>query len=63
MLDLLEVKVRIKRRKVYLDIYQNGQRIWETLGLTVSDDPSFNRENMCLAEYARARWEQQIFSG
>jgi integrase len=57
------VKVRIKRRKLYLDIYQNGKRTWEALGLTVSDEPAVNRENMRLAEYARARREQQIFSG
>jgi hypothetical protein len=57
------VKVRVKRRKLYLDIYQNGKRVWESLGLTVSDDPAVNRENTRLAEYARAKREQQIFSG
>ena len=55
------VKVRIKRRKLYLDIYQNGKRTWEALYLTISDDPAVNRENMRLAEYARAKREQQIF--
>jgi hypothetical protein len=35
------VKVRVKRRKLYLDIYQSGKRIWESLGLSVSDDPVF----------------------
>ncbi|MDR0656339.1 MAG: tyrosine-type recombinase/integrase [Treponema sp.] len=57
------IKVRVKRRKLYLDIYHGGKRIWESLGLTVSDDPAVNRENMRLAEYARAKREQQIFSG
>jgi integrase len=57
------VKVRAKRGKLYLDIYQNGKRTWEPLHLTVSDDPATNRENMRLAEYARAKREQQIFSG
>jgi hypothetical protein len=57
------VKVRIKRRRLYLDIYQSGKRTWEALGLTVSDDPTVNRENTRLAEYARAKREQQIFSG
>jgi hypothetical protein len=57
------VKVRVKRRKLYLDIYQNEKRTWEALGLTVSDDPAVNRENTRLAEYARAKREQQIFSG
>ena len=57
------VKIRTKRRKLYLDIYQNGKRTWEALRLTVSDDPALNRENMRLAEYARAKREQQLFSG
>jgi hypothetical protein len=46
-----------------LTSFHHGKRIWETLGLTVSDAPAVNRENMRLAEYARARREQQIFSG
>jgi integrase len=57
------VKVRVKRRRLYLDIYQNGKRTWEALSLSVSDEPAVNRENMRLAEYARARREQQLFSG
>jgi integrase len=57
------VKIRQKRRKLYLDIYHNGRRTWESLHLTVSGDPVINRENMRLAEYARAAREQQLFSG
>jgi hypothetical protein len=57
------VKIRVKGRKLYLDIYQNGRRTWESLRLTVSDDPAVNRETMRLAEYVRATREQQIFSG
>ena len=57
------VKVRRKRNKLYLDIYIEGRRSWEALGLTVSNDPAVNKENMRLAEYARAKREQQIFSG
>ncbi|MDR2477517.1 MAG: hypothetical protein LBD18_07010 [Treponema sp.] len=51
------VKIRTKRRKLYLDIYQNGKRTWEALQLTVFDAPALNRENTRLAEYARTRRE------
>ena len=59
----MSVKVRQKRKKLYLDIYLEGRRTWEALHLTVTNDPVINRENRKLAEYARAMREQQIFSG
>ena len=46
-----------------MDIYVEGRRTWESLNLTVSNDPAINKETMRLADYARARREQQIFSG
>jgi integrase len=60
---LMSVRIREKRKKLYLDIYLEGRRTWEALGLTVSSDPVINKETMRLAEYARAKREQQIFSG
>jgi hypothetical protein len=56
------IKIRVKRRKLYLDIYRNEKRTWEALGLTVSGDPAVNRENMRPAEYARVKRGQQISS-
>jgi hypothetical protein len=57
------VKIRQKRKKLYLDIYVNGNRTWEALGLTLTGDPAANKEVMRLAEFAKARREQQVFSG
>ena len=45
----MSVKVREKRKKLYLDIYVDGRRTWETLNLTVSSDPAMNKETMRLA--------------
>jgi integrase len=56
------VKVRIKNNKFYLDIYQRGRRKWEALGLTLGEDKTQNREATRLAEIARSKREQQIFS-
>jgi integrase len=57
------IKVRQKRKKLYLDIYINGKRSWEALNLTITNDPATNKESMRLAEFARAKREQQVFSG
>ncbi|AEF80237.1 site-specific integrase [Leadbettera azotonutricia] len=57
------VKIREIRGKLYLDIYDKGQRHAEALHLSVSKDPAMNKENMRRAEYARARREQQLFDG
>ena len=59
----MSVKVRKKRNRLYLDIYVEGRRAWEALNLTWSNDLVINKETMRLAEYARAKREQQIFSG
>jgi integrase len=56
------VKVRIKNSKLYLDIYQKGRRKWEALYLTLGEDKGMNREALRLAEIARAKKEQQLFS-
>ena len=57
------IKVRQKGKKLYLDIYVNGKRTWEALNLTMTNDPTTNKETMRLAEFARAKREQQVFSG
>jgi hypothetical protein len=54
------VKLRVNRGKLYLDIYQNGQRKWESLGLTVSSDEQQNKEVMRIAEICRSKREIQI---
>jgi integrase len=57
------IKVRQKGKKLYLDIYVNGKRTWEALNLTMTNDTVTNKETMRLAEFARAKREQQVFSG
>ena len=57
------VKVRIKRGKYYLDIYQNGVRRWESLHLTRTGNPAMDRERDKLAEICRAKREMQLVSG
>ena len=57
------VKIRKKAGRLYLDVYHEGTRTWEALNLSLSNDPAVNKETMRLAEYARAKREQQIFSG
>jgi integrase len=57
------VKVREKRKKLYLDIYLGGKRTWETLGLTLTHDREQNKEIMRLAEICRSKRETQILAG
>lgn len=57
------VKVRIKRGKYYLDIYQNGVRRWESLHLTRTGNPAMDRDRDRLAEICRAKRELQLVSG
>ena len=59
----MSVKVRNKRNRLYLDINIEGRRNWQALNLTLSSDSAINKETMRLAEFARAKREQQIFSG
>lgn len=56
------VKIRINRGRLYLDVYEKGKRKWESLHLTLGEDKAMNREAMRLAEIARSKREQQIFS-
>ena len=56
----MSVKDRERNGKLYLDIYANGQRKWESLGLTVSIDDHQNKEVMRLAEKIRSKREIQI---
>jgi len=57
------VKIRINKGKVYLDVYANGQRRWESLSLTVPNDKQQAKEIMRLAEICRSKREAQILSG
>ncbi|MDR0475613.1 MAG: site-specific integrase, partial [Treponema sp.] len=59
----MSVKIRKKRGKLYLDIYENGHRKWEALHLTLTDDKTHNKEAMRLAEICRAKRELQVVSG
>ena len=54
------VKVREKRGKLYLDVYHNGRRKWEALGLTVPADETQRAEIMKLAETCRCKKEMGI---
>jgi hypothetical protein len=57
------VKVRENRGKLYLDIWQNGRRKWESLGLTLTSDEQQNKELMRIAELCRSKREIQIVEG
>jgi hypothetical protein len=57
------VKIRINRGKLYLDIHVNGERHWESLGLSVTQDKAQMKEVMRLAEICRSKRETQIVSG
>ena len=57
------VKIREKRGKLYLDVYFNGRRTWESLGLTVPADQLQKKEVMKLADVLRSKRETQLVSG
>jgi integrase len=57
------VKVREKRGKLYLDIYNNGKRSWESLHLTLTKDKAQNKELMRLADICRSQRESQLLTG
>lgn len=59
----MSVKVREQRGKLYLDIYHNGTRKWESLHITLSDDKKRNKELYRLAEVCRTKREAQLLSG
>jgi integrase len=59
----MSVTIREKRGHIYLDVYANGRRKWEALGLTLTADKQQNKEIMRLAEVCRSKRESQIVSG
>jgi integrase len=58
----VSVKIREKRRKLYLDIYQDGKRTWEALHLTLTADREQNKEIMRLADVCRSKREMQVLA-
>jgi integrase len=57
------VSIREKRGKLYLDIFHNGRRKWESLGLTIPADRAQKAEIMRLAEIRNTKREAQILTG
>ena len=57
------VKVRVKRGRYYLDIYQNRTRRWESLHMTRTGNAALDKEKDRLAEICRAKREMQLVSG
>jgi len=57
------VSIRVNRGKLYLDIFHNGQRKWESLGLTLPTDRTQKAEIMRLAEICKSKREAQILTG
>ena len=57
------VKIREKRGKLYLDIYQGGKRAWESLHLELTKDIAQNKEIWRLAEICRSKRETQFLTG
>jgi hypothetical protein len=59
----MSVKVREKRGRLYLDIYQSGKRTWESLNLALTKNKAQNREIYRLAEICRSKRETQLLAG
>jgi site-specific recombinase XerD len=59
----MSVTVREKRGQLYLDIYANGRRKWESLGLNLTENKQQNKDVMRLAEKKKKKKESQIVSG
>ncbi|GHT83315.1 phage integrase family site specific recombinase [Spirochaetia bacterium] len=57
------VNIWVNRGKIYLDVYWKGQRCREALHLTIPEDPTEKKEVMRLANVAKSKREQQLFSG
>ena len=57
------MNIRVNRGKLYLDIFYNGRRKWESLGLTLPADKAQRAEVMRLAEICKSKREAQILSG
>lgn len=57
------VKIRVKNHRLYLDVIQNRKHHWESLRITLSTDNNTRKEQMKLAEIARARREMQLMAG
>jgi integrase len=58
----MSVKVREKRGKLYLDIYQNGKRKWEALHLSLTKDKIQDKEIWRVAEICRSKRELQVLT-
>jgi integrase len=59
----MSVKVREKRGKLYLDIYERGKRTWESLHLSLTKDREQNKEIWRLADICRSQRESQMLAG
>jgi hypothetical protein len=59
----MDVNIRVNRGKLYLDIFHNGRRKWESLGLTLPSDKTQRAEIMRLTEVCKSKREAQILSG
>jgi hypothetical protein len=57
------VKVREKRGRLYLDIYNGGKRTWESLHLTLTADKAQNKELWRIADLCRSKRETQMLAG
>lgn len=57
------IHIRKKGGKLYLDIYQNGKRVWEALHLTLTSDKEHNKNVMRLAEICKSKREMQMVAG
>jgi len=57
------VNIWENRGKLYLDIWYNGRRKRESLGLTLPADKTQRAEIMRLAEVCKSKREAQILSG
>jgi hypothetical protein len=58
----MDVKVREKSGKLYLDIYLNGKRTWEARNLSLTSDKAQNREIFRLADICRSKRKMQLLA-
>ena len=58
----MSVKMREKKSHLYLDIYQNGKRTWETLRLSLGHDQAANKETLRYAEIIRQKLDSNVFT-
>ena len=59
----MSVRVREKKKRLYLDVYNKGSRFYISLGLTITGDKLLDKNTWHVAEICRAERELQLVRG